>query len=587
MSRIDDLARGLALRGANGSGVQDVRIETADVPLERIARAAARPISRRRAVRVFGAALITAAAPASLIGSARATRARAAACTACGVEHGAGCVGNYKCGQDPLSDSPVCCTFPGYFGPVRTPFGGTCAQAGNQGNTPPGGAMCCCPTGSSCGDPAVAACTCPKPCGRHCCTNEEDCVMGERLAPDTDFCATPCEVGQFHCPGIGTCCDHTEECCGDGCCSGRCCQGDGTRWCCPGTLVCGSSPGQCGCPSGHRCGEQCCPAGSECCRLSFSTDLLKRCGGPRVGAARYSCCSPGLEKELLDGLESLPSPFAGAFSASSASAAGARRQRGRVAASPGSADALDALAGVANLAALASDRFRSGRPDSRYRRSVRARKPALAPISPGPGLDAAAVQALNKLLSAEARAWTLVDAAAQAHARSLGAIRAHNARAAVGQARASGRFSAQAAKALRPLPGLRRTAATALQSAGTPEVTVSARQVLAFQSSVRRGGLPADLRARLNQLGLGGSDQKRIRALILGGEPERGAGSILIGPLADASTLATMRRLAKLFARRAARSRKQPITVSNAGPRRVAGTSPRPHASQSWRRRSM
>jgi hypothetical protein len=299
--------------------------------------------------------------------------------------------------------------------------------------------------------------------------------------------------------------------------------------------------------------------------------------------AVYSCCSPGLEKELLDGLESIPNPRSEGYSASSASAAAARRERGRVAASPGSADALDALAGVANLAALAADRFTSGRPDSRYKRSVRARKPRLAPVAAGPGLDAAAAQALNKLLSAEARAWALVDAAGQAHARSLGAIRAHNARAAVGQARASGRFSAQAAKALRALPGLRQAAAGALGSAGTAEVTVSARQVLAFQSSVRRGGLPADLRARLNQLGLGSSDQKRIRALILAEEPERGAGSILIAPLADASNLATLRRLAKLFARRAARSRNRPIAVSKAGPRTVSG--PRPHASHSVRRR--
>src|SRR5215210_6363966 len=371
MSRIDDLAQGLALRAARGSGAEGVRADTAGFPLEQIARVAATPMSRRRALRVAGAAMLTAAAPASLTTPARAARARASACTGCGVPHGAGCVGNYKCGQDALRDEPVCCTFPGYFGALRAPYGGTCAQAGGQGLTPPGGAMCCCPAGSSCGDPAVAACTCPKPCGKQCCRGQEDCVMGDRQVADQDFCAPPCPVGAYHCPGSGTCCDHTQECCGDGCCDGQCCAGNGTRWCCPGTLVCGSSPGSCGCPTGHRCGEQCCPAGSECCRLSVSTDILKRIGGPRVGLARYSCCSPGLEKELLDGLESIPSPFSAAFSASSASASGAWRQRARVAASPGSADALDALAGVANLAALAADRFTSGRPDSRYRRSVR------------------------------------------------------------------------------------------------------------------------------------------------------------------------------------------------------------------------
>jgi hypothetical protein len=301
----------------------------------------------------------------------------------------------------------------------------------------------------------------------------------------------------------------------------------------------------------------------------------------------YSCCTPGLEKDLLDDLESTPPIFPfGNFFGSAASAGGARRRQGRAAAAPGSADALDALAAVANLAALATDRLRSGRPDSRYRRPVRARKPALAPISPGPGLDAAPAQALDKLLATEARAWALVDAAALAHARSLGAIRARNARAAVNQARASGRFSARAAKALRPVPDLRKATAAALQGAGTPEVTVSARQVLDFQESLRRDGLPADTRARLTQLGLDSSDQRRIKQLILAGEPEGGAGNVLIAPLAAASTRANIADLAKLFTRKAARSRRQPITLARSGPRQVEGIPPRAHASQSRRRRS-
>jgi hypothetical protein len=566
--------------------------------LDEIAVALTAPMSRRRAMRLTLGAAATAylGLPAGRASAQRPCK-RTPVCEpgtrVCVASRPDGCPGcctpSEKCcvGAPDNANTACCDEAFGYdCGPLN--FYGTPSCACKPENTCQGinDPICCRPEEKCIVRGGQEPVCCKQPCGKEeCCFENEDCVMGERLAPDTDFCAKPCGAGQFHCPGSGKCCDHNEECCGDGCCSGKCCRGGGSRWCCPGTLVCGSSPGQCGCPGGHRCGEDCCPAGSECCRLSFSTDILRRFGGPRIGAARYSCCSPGLEKELLDGLESLPSPPVSAFFASSASGAGARRQRGRVAASPGSADALDALAGVANLAALASDRFRSGRPDSRYRRPVRARKLALAPISPGPGIDATAARALNKLLSAEARAWTLVDAAAQAHARSLGAIRAHNASAAVSQARASGRFSAQAAKALRPLPGLRKAAAAALQSAGTPEVTISAREVLAFQSSVRRGGLPADLRARLTQLGLGGADQKRIRALILGREPERSSGSILIGPLANASTRATLGKLAKLFARRAAQSRKQPITVSKPGPHTVRGTSPRRHTSQSLRRR--
>jgi hypothetical protein len=315
-------------------------------------------------------------------------------------------------------------------------------------------------------------------------------------------------------------------------------------------------------------------------------DIFNIFGRDAIHVHRYSCCQPGLERDLLDHLESIPPifPFGGFFQ--SAFAAGARRQLGRAAAAPGSADALDALAGVANLAALASDRLRSGRPDSRYRRPVRARKPSPARISPGPGLDAAAAAALDKLVSAEARAWTLVDAAAIAHARSLGAIRADDAKAAVSQARASGRFSAAAAKALRPVPRLRKAAAAALEGAGTAEVSVTSREVLAFQDSVRRNGLPADMRARLTQLRLGKSDQKRVSKLILASRPESGTGNVLIAPLVSASILANLDELAKLFARRAARSRKQPITVSKVRPRTVKGTSPRRHTSQASGQRS-
>ena len=579
LSRIDDLARGLALRPARTSAVGDTRAETAGLPLERVARAAATPMSRRRALRVLGGALITAAAPASLSAAARAAPARAQGCTACGVEHGAGCVGNYKCGQGALDGEPVCCTFPGYFGPLRAPFGGTCAQAGGQGNTPPGGAMCCCPAGSSCGEPAVAACTCPKPCASACCQDDEDCVMGDRLAPDTDFCAPRCPPLLVHCQGTGTCCERGAQCCGTGCCSGgQCCNRDGRQWCCPHTQTCGDSAGTCTCAFGQRCGDKCCPTGSECCRNSLVLDIFNISGRRAGRVSRYSCCSPGLEKQILDYIESIPSVFA--FGGSSASIASIGR-----AAAAGSADALVALAAVSHLAALAGDRLRSGRSDANYRRRVRARKPALRPIAPGPGLDAAAARALDQLVSTEARAWALVDAWAVAHARSLGAIRARNARAAVTQARASGRFAAQAAKALRPVPDLRKAAAAALEGAGTPEVTVSEREVAAFQDSVRRGGLPADTRARLTQLGLDRAEQKRVAALILRRQPGSAAGNVLIAPLADASTLATMSRLATQLARQATRARKQPITVTAPGPRKAAGTSPRPHAAQSSQRR--
>ncbi len=67
MNRIDDLARGLALRSArSGTEVDEVATNAADLKLERIARAAAAPITRRRALRVAGGALIATAVPTTL-----------------------------------------------------------------------------------------------------------------------------------------------------------------------------------------------------------------------------------------------------------------------------------------------------------------------------------------------------------------------------------------------------------------------------------------------------------------------------------------------------------------------------------------
>ena len=411
--------------------------------------------------------------------------------------------------------------------------------------------------------------------------------MGDRFLPETDFCAPRCPPGRIHCLGTGTCCSSTEACCGEGCCpGGRCCERDGDHWCCPPALACGEFAGTCGCPSGQLCGDGCCPEGSACCRFSVLVDLFGRL---KVRSTRYSCCSPGLEKRLIDYANELvnltPLSGGGFGFEQSARAAGRRHERGRVAASAGAPDALVALGAVANLAALAGDGLRSGRPDSRYRRAVRARRPALAPITPGPGLDAAAATALDELASAEARAWTLLNAAAVARARSLGAIRAGNAKAARTQARASGRFAARAGRALRPVPGLRTAAVAALRRAGTAEVTVTGRQVAAFQAAVHSGGLPVDLRTRLTQLGLDGAEQARVAALMLARQPESAAGNALIAPLADPTRLARTAVLAKLLARQAARSRKQQFTVSKVRPRTVDGISPRSHASQSSRRR--
>jgi len=573
MSKIDDLARSLAERTSPAGTPGRRRAQPTD--LDQIARVFAAPMSRRRVFRLGAAA-----AGASLF--TLPSRAHAQAdddpCPTCASRPGT---------------QPCCVRFGNGLARVAI---GQCYDPNTQecctGTSPDDGLPTAwiCSQGTTCaGD---GRCVCRRQlCGGVCCAEDEDCIVEDLFTPDNDLCAKRCPPGQNHCRSLqsgfgaepGECCPSFQNCCGDGCCLGRCCKKGGEAWCCEDTNICSDIPGLCGCPQSQRCGQNCCEPGAVCCRVSLAGEL----GGRRLGAAAYVCCSPGLEKELLDALEKFlhlePLPLWG--EAAGASGQAARRQRARASASAGAADALVALGAVQGRGALAADLLRSGRPDSSYRKPVKAGKPALTPVAPGPGLDAAAAQALNKLLAAEARAWALLNAAATAYARSLGAIRASNVRAARGQARAYGKFAGKAAKALRPIPRLRAAAAAALQGGGTPEVTVTARQVADFQAAVRRGGLPADLRARLTQLGLGRAEQRKVARLIVGTDPQRVAGDVLIAPLANASRRSAVAKLSTLLARQAARSRTRPITVSKRRPRNVRGTAPRPHTSQSSRRR--
>src|SRR4051794_34247439 len=331
MSRIDDVARGLALRSAAARPSDGVGTDGADRALERIARAAATPVSRRRALRVVGGALLTAALPGSVFRPARAA-AQGGGCSNCGVEHGAGCVGNFKCGEGALKDEPVCCRYPGYFGSFDNSRGGTCAQAGGQGNSPPGGTACCCPTGYSCGDPEVAVCVCPNPCGEpiDCCRPDQACIEPSYGADgEGDFICDPgCE--SYHCRselGVHCCFEEDDEyCCGTGCCDdfSECCGGDhaSTNWCCPALdgYACGGDAFECGCDRLQQCEDGgCCPKGQIC--------FGKRgCIGPQPGT-------------LDDLLEALKGALGSAGAAAGGSASSARKP-GVEAAAASASDAL-------------------------------------------------------------------------------------------------------------------------------------------------------------------------------------------------------------------------------------------------------
>ena len=535
-SRIDAIARGLAVRSAPND------------PLERIARAMATPISRRRAFR------LAAAAGTSLFVIRTDT---AQACATC---------------PQPL-DSPDRTKFCGF-----APTPGTCLFACCPPDRiccrAPKGVICCkMEDGYECGPPIdgdLPWCKCIRDlCNGRCCRATEECILTD-LATGQEACVPYCRAGEFRCFGHHHCCNWDQQCCGRGCCPHptTCCDNSDTdsQTCCGRGYTCSSTEGlaDCRCALGLACGGQCCPPGQIC--------ASGRCRGPQW---------EDLEK-VLDSLRSaISSAGAEAGGAGGASARSVRRAAARTAAAPGASDALVAIGAVANMGALAYERFFHSRPESAYRRSVKAREPRLRPLLPGPGLDASAAKALHRLLSAEARAWALLNAAGTAQGRSLGAIRAKDLEAARRQARAYGHLAGQAGKALRRVPPLRAAAVAALQAGGAPEVTVTPAQAQAFQDSVRAGGLPSELRARLTQLGVGRADQKRLRKVILA----RGTvgGPMLIAPLANASGVTAVKDLRQVLRRIAARSRSTPLVSAKARPRVVDGV--RPHASQGSGRR--
>jgi hypothetical protein len=552
---IDDLARSLAVRSAHGSADDGLRADARDLPFERMARAVARPMSRRRALQV------AAAAGATSFLTLR-TGTAYAACPSCPRT------------SDPPSFTQFCghtrgvgCLF------VCCPADYHCCQTDTV--------VVCCKAEQKCGPIVNGGYTCvcndEHQCGEFCCTDNQLCV---EFDPEDDpmdaTCVPDCGTEMSLCDDLETCCDDSEResCCGHGCCSANeeCCASGRyhEEWCCPSSYGCSfKTPGVCVCSSSQKCGDQCCERGSVCCT---GLDIVDR------PTRQQGCCAPTQLDELLDSLLSFTSGGAGGSAAASAAA------RPRASASPGAADALVALRAVAGLAVLTHETIRVARPDSRFRRAVRAPRVALKAVAPGPGLDPASADALTKLLAAEARAWALVYAAAVARGRSIGAIKARRKKQALAQARAAGAFAGKAAKAIRRIPGLRAAALAAFQAGGVAEVSVSYRDARAFQAAVHHTGLPADLAARLAQLGLTTAQRRQIAKLIWNRPTERLTGAQLIEPLADPVRTAALRALTKRLGRLAAKSRRQPISRSRARPGKVRAN--RPHASASARARA-
>jgi hypothetical protein len=285
--------------------------------LDELARSMAKPLPRRRALRLIGGAVVAAAVP----GIATTKRARAASrFHTCERDGGRLCECNCKgeiCQR-------ICCEPRALYecdcGPVEVGAGCRCIR-------PCGSNLDCCKPGEYCASVKDRLC-CKEGqpgCGSACCKKNEECTDDasercERRCPKTqEWCGKKkcCPKGTVCCnKESGVCCKTRAACCGSPrrtatsfgtfCCSGKGIQGPvcvnkARDICCrSGEVPCieryEAAKYPC-CPKGSTCcGKNCCPKGTVCCSEKSGVCCKTKaacCGSPRPTATSRGtfCCS--------------------------------------------------------------------------------------------------------------------------------------------------------------------------------------------------------------------------------------------------------------------------------------------------------
>jgi hypothetical protein len=524
--RVDDLARRLASDELIARTGREPAAPTVDSAFDGLARALAAPLSRRRMLAAAGGAV----AAASLL---RPGRAQADCFPGgpkiCSNPHGArvcvpsnlACCSNDNCAiacPYPWRDcaapavcndtSRMCHDPSSNFTKEQTQFCHQTVKVVN-GCVDAGYSMAvrgwCCRPRERCSTTTFGECICDT-CGSDCCRPDEECVRTGLPIIGEQKCLRKCPPGWHH---------------------------DGF---------------DCVCDSGQTCGTRCCPAGSDC-----------------VGS---SCRKPPPAPSDPDLLDRFKGYFQGIGDTAASRGGGSARDARAAAVSPvsGALLALGAVSTQGQVAALAlGDHHR----DSAYRTKVRAPRPSPPKIASGPGLPATAAAALQAVVTAEATGYAQLLACATALARARGALRHHNVSAARTQSRAAARFADNASRRLKRVPALRIAAAVALRTAGVAEVTVTLGQTSQLHDDVILHGIPSDLRAALQRLGVRGGDFGRARTALLG---TPSSGPVLIAPLMDSGRNQNLTALASSFSAFARAPRRQPILSTRPGRRRY-----RPH----------
>lgn len=356
----------------------------------------------------------------------------------------------------------------------------------------------CCRAGELCGE-HFPDCLCSTPCGSTCCTPEQEC--------DDGACRDACPSGQHH-VGLSPAC------------------------------VCDSNNAP---PCGIGNSAQCCARGATCQR-----NVCIRSNEPEDADTNF--------------LQNMHNLINQAAETSGGRHVGPRFTAASLLGPIGTA-LLD-LAAVNGLRTAAGRAFGDRPVDPAYHLKVVAARPRLPKLASGPGLDARAAKALDKLLAAQANAFAQALGAARSLARARGALAQADLKQASKQVRAATRFAERAAKALRGVPRLRAKAVARLTSGGATEVNASAAAVTALQASVESSGVPPDLAALLQALGADSDDLARVREALLVASP---GGPALIAPLADASDAEALKSMARELGRFARSARRNPIQPVEAG----------------------
>ena len=228
--------------------------------LDDVARAVARPLSRREALRLLGGTMV-----ATLFGGSLARRADAG--------------GGPPCDNDPSYPhecGDLCCRYDYY-----------CASATilNGGDTH---GICCRNEPEQyqyCNDGTYGWCCSPEAtCGvdRYVCDEPEQCTGNQEECGDA---CCDSAAGEICCdPDLGLCCAAGVTCCFDAAGNGTCCS-EGTT--CVPISPTGDPPGFVCCPDDQACIGQCCPAGEVC------VGNLICCPEESATPNRDGCCNPG------------------------------------------------------------------------------------------------------------------------------------------------------------------------------------------------------------------------------------------------------------------------------------------------------